>query len=124
MAQRTVLIVDDDSNIRKMTSLRLTRAGYRVLIAERGDKGVVVAQTEHPDVILLDMMMPGMTGREVFEQLQADPSTKSIPVILLTVVHPHDEIYAPASLTGAMYQSKPYKPQELLEKIRSVLPQR
>ena len=123
MAGKTILIIDDDSNIRKMTSVRLEREGYRVLTASRGDEGLALAQAEHPDAILVDVVMPGMDGREVLRHLQADPAMQRVPVILLTVVNPMDDdpTYAPIELNGAVYQSKPYKPQELLEKLRTLL---
>ena len=121
MAGETILIVDDDTNIRKMTSVRLEREGYKVLAASHGDEGLALARAQHPQAILLDIVMPGMDGREVLRQLQADPATQGIPVILLTVVSPTDEAYAPGSLKGVAYQSKPYKPPELMAKIRAVL---
>ena len=122
MPPKTILLIDDDANIQKMTSVRLENEGYRVLTASRGDDGLALAKAEHPDAILLDLVMPGLDGREVLRHLREDPGTKAIPVILLTVVAPGEE--GTASLTnldGVMRQSKPYKPAELLEKIRSVL---
>ena len=119
MANKTVLLVDDDANIRKMTSVRLEREGYRVLTASSGEQGLMLALAERPDVILLDIAMPGMDGREVFARLKADASTKDIPVILLTVVFPAED--GQDNLDGVPRQSKPYKPAELLDKIRTVL---
>lgn len=122
MPGKTILLIDDDANIRKMTSVRLEREGYRVLTASRGDEGLALAKAHHPDLILLDLVMPGLDGREVVRQLREGADTKDIPVILLTVVAPGEEGAASTvNLDGLMRQSKPYKPVELLAKIRAVL---
>ena len=122
MATKTVLLIDDDANIRKMTSVRLEREGYRVLTAANGEQGLAMALAEHPDAILLDIAMPGIDGREVFTRLKADASTREIPVILLTVVFPSEDRNTRDLLDGVPRQTKPYKPAELLAKIRAVLP--
>ena len=76
---RTVLLVEDESNIRKMTRARLEREGYTVLTATQGDMGLTMAKREQPDVILLDVLMPIIDGREVLRRLKADAATQQIP---------------------------------------------
>lgn len=123
MPGKTILLIDDDAHIRKMASVRLESEGYRVLTASRGDDGLTLVKKHHPDLILLDLVMPGLDGREVVRALREDATTKDIPVILLTVVEPSEDSTAASNvnLDGLMRQLKPYKPAELLAKIRTLL---
>jgi two-component system cell cycle response regulator len=120
-ATQTVLIIEDDTNIRKMTSLRLAREGYRVLTAPAGEEGLEVARRERPHVILLDVLMPEMDGREVLRRLKADPDTCDIPVILLSVLRPEDGLAESIPQGQAIYLSKPYKHQDLLKTVHFAL---
>ena len=80
----TILLVEDNRILQLASQRLLSRAGYRVLIAEDGEKAVAMAHTEMPDIILLDMMLPKLSGPEVLNSLKQDPSTAHIPVIVLT----------------------------------------
>lgn len=115
---QTVLIIDDNANIRKMTSLRLEREGYRVLTAQAGEEGLRAARAEHPQVILLDVLMPDLDGREVLRQLKVDPETRDIPVIMLSVVQPDDGLDESLSQDHVIYMTKPYKPYDLLKAVQ------
>lgn len=117
----TILIVDDDPSVRKVAQFRLEREGYRVVTASNGDEGLRLAKSERPGVILLDILMPGMNGREVLRRLKADAETSSIPVVLLTVIEAHDEMTDPIGPGWADRVSKPYNPDQLLEKVQRVL---
>ena len=118
---QTILLIDDDTNIRKMAKRRLEQEGYRVVAAAEGHEGLELAKAERPQAILLDLMMPRMDGREVLRQLKADPETRGIPVILLTVIGPDDELYMPVQLGEVLHVSKPYQPEDLLRKIHLAL---
>ena len=83
-AMTTILLVEDNRILQLASQRILSRAGYRVLIAEDGEKAVAMAHTEMPDIILLDMMLPKLSGPEVLNSLKQDPSTAHIPVIVLT----------------------------------------
>jgi len=119
-----ILLIDDESNVRKMTKARLEQAGYDVLSAARGELGLDVAQREKPDAIILDVMMPQMDGREVLKRLKADPETHDIPVIILTVIQPGDDMADPIPPGADAHLSKPYRPDELLQKLRGILDER
>ena len=80
----TVLLVEDSKILQLAGQRTLTKAGYRVLTAEDGEKAVAMAQAEMPDIILLDMMLPKLSGEEVLNCLKQDPSTAHIPVVVLT----------------------------------------
>jgi len=117
----TVLIVDDDASIRKVARLRLEQEGFRVIVAQNGEEGLGLAKSGAPDVILLDIKMPGMDGREVLRRLKVSSDTQHIPVILLTVIGSHDELSSSIGPGYEFHLSKPYNPDMLLEAIRSVL---
>jgi CheY-like chemotaxis protein len=81
---KSVLLVEDSRILQLVSQRVLTRAGYRVLVAEDGEKALAVAQSDNPDIVLLDMMLPKLSGPEVLSRLKRDPSTAHIPVIVLT----------------------------------------
>src|SRR5688572_19856752 len=81
-----VLLVDDDRDLRRLAEMQLSLQGFQVLQAEDGLTALELARSKAPDVILLDMMLPGMTGADVLRALHADPSTEDIPVIFLSAL--------------------------------------
>lgn len=118
---RTVLLVDDEANIRKVVTWRLEREGFRVVATPSGDTGLSLAKSERPDVILLDIMMPLLNGREVLKRLREDPDTSTIPVILLTVVERDSDLESLLGSGQVFHVAKPYKAEELLRTIRLAL---
>ncbi len=111
---KRVLVVDDEDDIRDVVQLSLeATAGWQVLTACSGREGVTKARAEQPDAILLDVMMPEMDGIGTYRELQADPSTRNIPVIFLTAkVHSNDRrLYADLGVGGVI--SKPFDPLNL-----------
>jgi DNA-binding response OmpR family regulator len=83
---RTILVVDDDPEIVNMLSLRLGKRGYRVVSAMDGNAAIASAQREKPDLVVLDVMMPGKTGWEVARNLRHDPSTEKVKIVMLTAI--------------------------------------
>lgn len=84
MTVKRILLIDDEEDIREVAQLCLEISGWEVITAESGREGVIKAEFEHPDAILLDVMMPELDGPTTFKKLQANAATKDIPVILLT----------------------------------------
>jgi CheY-like chemotaxis protein len=118
----TVLVVDDDDDIRELTQLTLeTVAGWDVLTASGGPAAIELARTHHPDVVLLDMMMPGMDGLTTFDNLQLDESTRGIPVILFTAkVQIGDrQAWDDYPIHGAI--PKPFDPMTLADQVAQIL---
>jgi two-component system, cell cycle response regulator DivK len=118
-----ILLVEDNELNRDMLSRRLERRGYEVLQALDGSEGVRTAQTEKPDLILLDISLPEMDGWEVLHHLKSQPTTQQIPVIALTA-HAMADVRERALREGfSDYHSKPVEFQRLLEKVRTLLRQ-
>ena len=115
--KRTILLIDDEANLLKMVGRRLQREGYAVLTAGSGEEGLAVAERELPDLILLDIMMPKMKGRDVCARLKAAPATRHIPVIFLTALGLADHIRAGMVLGADDYIVKPFEAAELKERI-------
>jgi DNA-binding response OmpR family regulator len=114
-------VVDDQPDIRLMCRVNLQLEGYTVLEAADGEAGLEMVRSEKPDLVLLDVMMPGLDGWQFMEALKADEATTSIPVIMLTArVQREDEIRG--WLSGAAdYLPKPFNPSTLTEVVRRTL---
>jgi CheY-like chemotaxis protein len=113
-----VLIIDDEEDIRQVAALSLeTVAGWDVLMATSGANGIVRAEEEKPDAILLDVMMPGMDGPTTFQQLQKNPATAAIPVVLLTakVQAADKKRFSDLGVAGVLF--KPFDPLTLAQQI-------
>jgi CheY-like chemotaxis protein len=116
-----ILLVEDNEMNRDMLSRRLMRKGYEVLIAVDGEEGVAMAQSEAPDLILMDMSLPVLDGWEATRRLKAAPETQSIPIIALTA-HAMAGDREQALAAGCDdYDSKPIEFQRLLGKIQAFL---
>jgi DNA-binding response OmpR family regulator len=109
----TVLVVDDEAPIRLLCRVNLEAEGMTVLEASDGDSGLATARAESPDVVLLDVMMPGRNGWEVAEELLADDGTSGIPIIFLTARAEVKDRAKGIDLGGVDYVTKPFNPVEL-----------
>ena len=119
MAKRKVLVVDDEKDFAKALKIRLKANGYDVVLAHDSIQAIMMVNQETPDLILLDIMIPGEDGFGVTERLKQAETTRSIPIIFLTGV-PGGE--GRAYQSGACgYIMKPYNPEELLETIQNAL---
>ena len=119
--KKKILVVDDEPYIVELLKLRLESNGYEVLIADDGDTGLEKAETEKPDLILLDVMMPTINGVEVCRLLKENQFTKHIPVILLTVKNQQKDRVLGLSAGSDFYIAKPYDPRDLLDKVNKAI---
>jgi len=117
----TVLVVDDEAPIRLLCRVNLEAEGMTVLEAADGDRGLELARTELPDVILLDVMMPGRSGWEVAEELLADESTSGIPIVFLTARAEIRDRAKGIDLGGVDYVTKPFNPVELAPLVQDLV---
>ena len=119
--QQKVLVVEDESAIREMLAFNLGRAGYEVLSAATGVEARSSMADKYPDVVLMDWMLPDMSGLELTRQLKRDPETREIPVIMLTARVQEDDRVAGLEGGADDYITKPFSPRELLARIKVVL---
>lgn len=116
-----ILIVDDESNLVDIVQSKLESYKYEVITATNGEQGLKKAAKEKPDLILLDVNMPVMNGREMLEKLRKNPDLKDMPVIMCTVVSEPQDIAAISSYGLADYIIKPFDFTELMERIANAL---
>lgn len=121
MHKKKILIVDDEPDILKLTSLRLRKLGYDVLTAVNGQEGLESIRVEKPDLVLLDLILPIMSGADVCRKIKNDEKLEHIPIILFTASC--DTITAEkAKILGAEdYMVKPFNPKELMNKVERIL---
>jgi len=120
-AKEKILIVDDEKDIVKMLNYNLKKEGYRTVDAHDGEDALALAVREHPDLILLDLMLPGIDGLEVCKQLKKEAKTSRIPIIMLTAKTQETDKIVGLELGADDYVSKPFSPKELNARIKAVL---
>ena len=116
-----VLVVDDEPDIVALVAYHLAKAGYRVSTAATGTDALVAAQEEHPALIVLDLMLPSMSGFEVLEQLRASAATRDIAVLMLSARKDEPDRIRGLSLGADDYLAKPFSPQELVLRVGAIL---
>ncbi len=115
--RKRILLVDDTKDILLVVSRRLQSWGYEVVTADSGEEGLRLAEAQVPDLILLDIMMPKMKGRDMCSRLKANPKTAHVPIIFLTALGLADHIKAGMDLGADDYIVKPFEPAELKDRI-------
>jgi len=121
IAAKTVLVADDEQDIVEIVRFRLEHDGYRVLTASDGEAALKLARDEHPDLCVLDVMMPKLSGLEVLAQLRDDPATASTRVILLTARGQDADVDRGFELGANDYVTKPFSPKELRRRVSAQL---
>jgi len=115
---KKILLIDDDSQLIELVAMRLEANEYRVLAAFSGQDGLNRAESEEPDLILLDITMPGMDGLEVLRKLKYNAKTSDIPVVMLTSKTESQAIFRSQELRAVEYIIKPFEPKELLAIVK------
>ena len=116
-----ILVVDDEPDIVALVVYHLAKEGYRVSSADSGTEALTTARRERPALIVLDLMLPGLSGFDVLEQLRADASTAGIAVLMLTARKEEPDRIKGLSLGADDYLTKPFSPQELVLRVRAIL---
>ena len=118
---KTVLFIEDNLQIRENTVELLELAGYRVLTAENGRNVLSLVKDQKPDIILCDILMPEVTGYEVFRELKGDESAASIPFVFVTASAEKSQVQAGLNMGAVGYIRKPFTEEELLQTIEKCL---
>jgi len=125
MAPRTrVLVIDDDPVILELLRINFEIEGFEVISACDGQEGLRRAGTDHPDVILSDIMMPRLDGLQLLARLRGDPATADVPVVLLSAKAQRAEVDRGLALGADDYVTKPFDPLELLDRVNAALDKR
>jgi two-component system cell cycle response regulator DivK len=120
---KTVLYVEDNEFNRKIVRQLLTRTSYRLLESVDGESGVAAAREERPDLIIMDIQLPKMSGLDATRALRVDPVTAAIPIIVITSFALAGDEEKAREAGAAAYLAKPYSPRELLQMIRQLAPE-
>jgi DNA-binding response OmpR family regulator len=118
---RKILVCDDDDHIRNIMEFSLESEGFKVLVGTDGEQALRMVMGDQPDLVILDVMMPGSDGISVCRELKQNPSTKHIPVLLLTAKSGKSDREAGLAAGADDYITKPFSPQRLVEKVHGVL---
>jgi len=115
-----ILVIDDEPNLRKVIHANLSASGYDVNMVENGEEGIKLAKSLKPDLVLLDIKMPGISGWDLLSTIRTDPGLKNVPVIIMTAFMRENE-EAKAREMRASFIEKPFGVSELLEQVKKAL---
>jgi DNA-binding response OmpR family regulator len=121
MSRRTILVVEDEPDIAEVIQYNLVREGYRVDVVGDGEHALERIVREAPDLVLLDLMLPGLDGLELCRRMKEDPVTRPIPVIMVTAKGEESEVVLGLGVGADDYMAKPFSPRELTARVRAVL---
>ena len=121
MADELILVVEDEADIQELLEYNLMKAGYRVDCADTGEEGLVAAREHGPDLVVLDLMLPGLSGLEVCRRLKSEPETAELPIIILTAKGEEEDIVAGFEAGADDYVTKPFSPRVLHARVSAML---
>lgn len=116
-----ILVVDDEADIRELVRLNLAREGYEVLDCESGEQALRLSRSKGPDLVVLDLMLPGIDGLEVCKRLKADPKTAQVPIVILTAKGEETDVVAGLEVGADDYVAKPFSGKVLVARVRRLL---
>lgn len=121
MAKENVLIIEDEEDIQELINYSLVKEGYHTTTVGTGEEGLKTAKSKQPNLIVLDLMLPGMDGLEICRLLKNDPKTQHIPIVMLTAKGEESDVVAGLELGADDYITKPFSPKVLVARIRTIL---
>ena len=116
-----ILIVEDEPDIRKLVNYNLSQERYKVLEAEDGEQALKIVQRDKPNLVILDLMLPGLSGMEVCKQLRERPETAKLPILMLTAKASETDRVLGLEMGADDYLAKPFSPRELVARVRALL---
>lgn len=119
--KKKILVTDDEADLRGVLSMRLSEAGYEIIEADNGKDALRIAKEQTPDLLILDIMMPGMDGMSMSQQLKEDAATKDIPIIFLTGLQDKKTQSTDYNSGANIIFAKPYEAKELLATVKNLI---
>lgn len=121
MAKPKILVIEDESDLLEVIQYNLEREGHKVIACRNGEQGLSRIRTDNPDLVILDLMLPGLDGVEVCRRVKADPVTRAIPIIMVTAKSEESDIVLGLGIGADDYITKPFSPKELVARVKVVL---
>lgn len=121
MARERILVVDDEQDILELIRYNLSREGYQLDTVTSGEEAIKIARDRHPDLIILDLMLPGIDGLDVCRLLKGETRTAHIPIIMLTAKGEESDVVTGLELGAEDYMTKPFSPKVLIARVRNIL---
>ncbi len=121
MPKAKILIVEDEKDLIELVRYNLEREGYKVFYAQSGEEALPIVEKESPDLIILDLMLPGIDGLETCRLIKQDPKTKNLPILILTAKSEEADIIVGLQLGADDYVTKPFSPKVLIARIKALL---
>lgn len=121
MNRNKIVVIEDEPDIVEVVSYNLKREGYNVISVERGDEGLNLVRNQSPNLVILDLMLPGMDGLSICQQMKSDPIVRDIPIIIISAKGEESDVVIGLELGADDYLSKPFSPRELLARVKAVL---
>lgn len=121
MGRQSILVVEDERDILDLVDFNLRQAGYKVLKASDGTEGLRLAQSESPDLVVLDLMLPGVEGKEICRRLRRDQATRHMPILMLTALASETDRIIGFELGADDYLTKPFSVRELVLRVNAIL---
>ncbi len=121
MAKTKILVIEDEPDLLEVIQYNLERDGHKVIACRNGEQGLSRIRTDNPDLVILDLMLPGIDGVEVCRRVKGDPVTRGIPVIMVTAKAEESDIVLGLGLGADDYIGKPFRPRELVARVQVVL---
>lgn len=121
MSRQKIFVIEDEPDILEVIEFYLAREGYRVLSSRDGEAGLEAIAKENPDLVLLDLMLPGLDGIEICRRLKTDPVTRPIPIVMVTAKGEESDVVLGLGVGADDYICKPFSPREMLARVQAVL---
>jgi two-component system alkaline phosphatase synthesis response regulator PhoP len=121
MATQTILVVEDEPDIRKLVQYNLAQERFKVLEAEDGEQALKILQREKPNLVILDLMLPGLSGLELCKLLRDRPQTAQLPILMLTAKAGEADKVVGLEMGADDYLAKPFSPREMVARVRAIL---
>ena len=121
MTREKIILIEDEPDIVEVISYNLSREGFRVVAEFRGDEGINQVRKQSPDLVILDLMLPGIDGLSVCQQIKSDPLTQDIPIIIVSAKGEESDVVIGLGMGADDYLAKPFSPRELVARVKAVL---